>query len=135
PPQLVDDDRSFGELVATLCELGAGDDYALDTEFHRERTYWPRLALVQLAWRDQVALVDPQLVDISGLAAVLEGPATCVAHAADQDLEVLDLACSAVPSRLFDTQVAGGFLGMVSPSLASLSEKLLGLRMLKGDRL
>ena len=59
PPQLVDDDRSFGELVATLCELGAGDDYALDTEFHRERTYWPRLALIQLAWDDELVSHPP----------------------------------------------------------------------------
>ena len=134
-PRVVDEQRAFDDLVIELGRLGAGHDYALDTEFHRERTYWPRLALVQIAWDDQVVLVDPQAVEIREMATVLKGPATCVAHAADQDLEVLELACSAVPSRLFDTQIAGGFIGMVSPSLANLTEKLLGLRLVKGDRL
>jgi ribonuclease D len=58
-----------------------------------------------------------------------------VAHAADQDLEVLERACGTVPARLFDTQLAAGFLGYGSPSLASLSDKLLGRRLPKGDRL
>jgi ribonuclease D len=69
------------------------------------------------------------------LAEVLSGPATLLAHAADQDLEVLAHACDAEPSRLFDTQLAAGFLGMSSPSLTSLAENLLGIRLPKGDRL
>jgi ribonuclease D len=66
---------------------------------------------------------------------VLEGPGTAVVHAATQDLEVLQRACGAVPSRLFDTQLAAGFLGMSSPSLVSLVERTLGIRLPKGDRL
>src|SRR5207237_1127158 len=58
-----------------------------------------------------------------------------VAHAAEQDLEVLLHACGAVPSRLFDTQVAAGFLGLSSPSLATLVERFVGVRLPKGDRL
>ena len=134
-PQLVDDQRALDEVVAAVRALPAEAGYALDTEFHRERTYWPRLALIQLAWDDELVLIDPLAVDVAGLAEVLAGPAMFVAHAADQDLEVLEQACGAVPTRLFDTQVAAGFLGLVSPSLASLAEKLLGLRLLKGDRL
>src|SRR5437764_1319724 len=134
-PRLVDNQRALDEVVAKLEGLPADAGYALDTEFHRERTYWPRLALVQLAWDDELVLIDPLAVDVTCLAAVLEGPALFVAHAADQDLEVLEQACGVVPSRMFDTQVAAGFLGLVSPSLASLAEKLLGLRLLKGDRL
>jgi ribonuclease D len=56
-------------------------------------------------------------------------------HAADQDLEVLERACGCVPSVLFDTQVAAGFLGFSSPSLTSMVERLLGERLTKGDRL
>jgi ribonuclease D len=58
-----------------------------------------------------------------------------VLHAATQDLEVLDLACGAVPTRLFDTQLAAGFLGMSTPSLASLAERELRIKLPKGDRL
>jgi len=58
-----------------------------------------------------------------------------VAHAASQDLEVLDRACGVVPSQLFDTQVAAGFLGHSSASLSSLTERYLRVRLAKGDRL
>src|SRR5437763_6267854 len=123
------------DVVAPLLELVEDDDYAIDTEFHRERTYWPHLALIQLAWHDRMVIVDPLAVDVRPMAPVLEGPATCLAHAADQDLEVLGHACGATPARLFDTQLAAGFLGLSSPSLTSLTEKLLGIRLPKGDRL
>jgi ribonuclease D len=134
-PRLVEDQRALGEVVDALSALPAGGAYALDTEFHRERTYWPRLALIQVAWDEDVVLVDPLAVDVASLADVLQCPAVLVAHAADQDLEVLELACGVLPTHLFDTQIAAGFLGLASPSLASLAEKLLGLHLLKGDRL
>jgi len=123
------------ELQAVVDEVVAQPAYAIDTEFHRERTYYPHLALVQLAWPDGLALVDPLAVDLAPLARLLREGNLAVAHAADQDLEVLDLACGAVPSRLFDTQLAAGFLGFSSPSLASLAERVLGRRLTKGDRL
>jgi ribonuclease D len=109
--------------------------YAVDTEFHRERTYAPRLALLQLAWSGGCAVVDPLSVDVASLRAVLEGPGTAVLHAAGQDLEVLLRACGTVPSSLFDTQVAAGFLGFSTPSLATLLDRVLGLPLPKGDRL
>jgi ribonuclease D len=82
-----------------------------------------------------VALIDPQAVDLAPLAEVLGGPGIMVAHAAEQDLEVLELACGRGPSRLFDTQVAAGFTGQGSASLASLSAQFIGVEVLKGDRL
>jgi ribonuclease D len=115
--------------------------YALDTEFHRERTYWPRLALVQVAWPASgegpagVALIDPLAVDVAPLAKVLAGPGLMVAHAAEQDLEVLERACGRGPGRLLDTQVAAGFTGYGSSSLMALSQIFLGLTVAKGDRL
>ena len=66
---------------------------------------------------------------------MLHGPGLAVVHAAEQDLEVLEQACGTVPTRLFDTQVAAGFLGQVSPSLVNLVERVLGVRLLKGDQL
>jgi ribonuclease D len=130
--EIVTEDARLAELLGALAECPR---YALDTEFHRERTYYPRLALLQLAWDGGLALVDPLAVDLQPLADLFATPATAVLHASDQDLEVLDLACGTIPARLFDTQIAAGFLGMSSPSLASLHERYLGLRLPKGDRL
>ncbi|MGH9106870.1 MAG: ribonuclease D [Acidimicrobiales bacterium] len=138
PPEIV---ASAGALSSLVDELAAAPRYALDTEFHRERTYWPRLALVQVAWQPdagsppRVALVDPQAVDPMPLAKVLAGGGVMVAHAASQDLQVLQRSCRALPSCLFDTQVAAGFLGHGSASLASLADRFLQLRLAKGDRL
>jgi len=136
-PQWVDDDEA---LAAVLADLIGIDVVAIDTEFHRERTYFPKLALLQLAWctpggRQQVVLVDPLTVSLEPFSALLTGPTTILMHAAGQDLEVLELASRAVPARLYDTQVAAGFLGYGTPSLASLVEGELGVRLPKGDRL
>jgi ribonuclease D len=128
----IDSQAGFDSVVA---DLAHADRYALDTEFHRERTYYPHLALLQLAWGDRLVLVDPLAVDLRPFAAVLAGPGLAVLHAADQDLEVLELACAAVPSTLFDTQLAAGFLGQSSPSLGNLIDRMLGVRLPKGDRL
>jgi ribonuclease D len=122
-------------LDALARDLGQAERYALDTEFHRERTYYPHLALLQVGWEGGTALVDPFEVDLTPFAEVLQGPGLAVLHAADQDLEVLERACGAVPTKLFDTQLAAGFLGHSSPSLGNLIEKLLGVRLPKGDRL
>lgn len=126
------------DLESTVTRLLEAQRYALDTEFHRERTYWPHLALVQVAWdgpSSGVAVIDPQAVDVTPLTEVLAGPGMMVAHAADQDLEVLERACGRGPSRLFDTQVAAGFAGQGSASLATLSKVFLGSDVPKADRL
>lgn len=128
----VDTQAGFEQVVARLRDEPR---YALDTEFHRERTYWPHLALVQVAWPGGLVLLDPTTLDLGPLAEILTGPGTPVLHAADQDLEVLLRAVGTIPDRLFDTQLAAGFLGMSSPSLGSLIERTLGIRLPKGDRL
>jgi ribonuclease D len=128
----VDTDAAFAGLID---ELRAEPRYALDTEFHGERTYWPRLALLQVAWSAGIALVDPFAVDMAPFGEILRGTGVMVAHAAEQDLAILVRACGDPPTRLFDTQVAAGFIGMGAPSLASLVERLLGVKLAKGDRL
>ena len=141
--RMVTDERALAELIE---RLAAEPVYALDTEFHRERTYYPKLALVQLAWprREEadggaggieVALLDPLAVDVRPLGELLVGPAMVVIHAAAQDLEVLEVATGAVPACLFDTQIAAGFLGLGLPSLSELHERELGTSIPKGDRL
>ena len=134
--RLVTDGGALDDLLERLAGVAV---YALDTEFHRERTYYPKLALVQLAWAHdgavEVALLDPLAVDMRPLAELLRGPATVVIHAAAQDLEVLEVATGAVPARIFDTQIAAGFLGLGLPSLSELHERELGTSVPKGDRL
>ncbi len=128
----IDSDDRFEALVADLL---AAERIAVDTEFHRERSYRPQLALVQVAFDDRVALVDPIAVDIARLAGVLDADVLIVMHSCAQDIEVLAQECGTIPARLFDTQVAAGFLGMSTPSLGSLTERLLSKRLPKGDRL
>jgi ribonuclease D len=132
PSRWVDDDAGLRALAETLGQAG---QFAFDTEFHRERTYWPQLALLQVAWPGGVALVDPMAVDIGPLGPCFADAPSVVAHAAGQDLEVLDRACGCVPQNLFDTQVAAGFIGFSTPSLATLAERILDVHLPKGDRL
>jgi ribonuclease D len=66
-------------------------------------------------------------VDLGPLAKVLEGPGVAVMHAAGQDLEVLHHACGAVPSRLFDTQLACRFLGFKETGLEAVLKNLFGV--------
>ncbi len=127
--------RTAEELQDLVDELLGEEAYAIDTEFLRERTYYPQLALVQIGWGDRVAIIDPLVVDIGPFRQLLESDVLAVFHAADQDLEVLDLACGAIPRRLYDTQLAAGFVGFSTPSLSTLVERLVGVKLSKGDRL
>jgi ribonuclease D len=120
-------------VVAGLLAAGT---YGLDTEFHREKTYFAHLALLQLSWGDgEVALVDPLAVDIAPLAKVLERDEICLMHAASQDIPILDRACGVQPARLVDTQLAAGFLGFGMPGLGPLLQRRLGVSLPKADRL
>ena len=132
PDAVVTDPAALRTLVA---EVVGEDSYALDTEFHTERTYVPELALIQIGWRDKVALVDPLAVDPAPLGEVFAGAGTAVAHAASQDLDVLMAACGTIPATVFDTQIVAGFLGMSTPSLARLVDQVLGVALPKSDRL
>lgn len=129
---LVADNAGFAALVDELMEAEA---YGLDAEFHGESTYYPRLAVLQVATPTRAAVVDATIVDVSPLRAVLEGPGLMVAHAGEQDLQVLLRATGAIPARMLDTQIAAGFLGFGSPSLLKLVSELLGVRLEKGARM
>lgn len=131
-PELVETASELDEVVAATLAV---DRYAIDTEFHRERTYFPQVALIQIAWDDEVALVDPLQLDLKPFAQVLDGPGLCILHAGVQDLEVLDLATGTIPQRIFDTQIAAGFLGQANGSLKSLLDRYLNVSLPKGDRL
>ncbi|HEY1118786.1 MAG TPA: hypothetical protein VGE43_13820, partial [Acidimicrobiales bacterium] len=126
-------DTSAG-LLELIDELSGTSRLAIDTEFHRERTYWPQCALVQIGWDGGQALVDPLATDIRPIGALLTGRTT-VMHAAGQDLEVFQHSVGVVPDDLFDTQIGASFLGMSSIGLAPLVNKMLGVHLPKADRL
>lgn len=129
----IDTEAGLAEVVDALRSV---DAFGVDTEFHREKTYYPQLALVQIAWGDDdIVLVDPLAVDLLPLAEALTGPAVVVMHAASQDLEVLHRACETLPRDLFDTQLAAAFVGHSMPSLANLVDRFYGVHLPKGDRL
>ncbi len=132
PYRYVDSSAGLREVVGALV---SEPRYALDTEFHRERTYRPQAALIQIAWPGDLVLIDPLAVDVEPLAGVLGAGGLMVAHAAGQDLEVLEYCCGTVPERIFDTQIAAGFLGLGTPALATLYESEIGWKPPKGDRL
>jgi ribonuclease D len=123
------------DLARVVEQIAAAERYALDTEFHREKTYFPKLALLQIAVGSELLLIDPLRVDVRALAPAFGSDALAVLHAAQQDLDVLTHAVGAVPRRLWDTQVGAGFLGYGTPSLMSLLQGELSVTPLKGDRL
>jgi len=95
--------------LAAFCERIAGAAFiAVDTEFMRETTYWPRLCLVQVATPDAAANIDPlaEGLDLAPLLAILADPSIVkVFHAARQDVEIFN-NLGVIPRPLFDTQIA-----------------------------
>lgn len=86
---------------------------AIDTEFLREKTYYAKLCLLQLATDDETAIVDPfEVENLRVLAPLLENESVVkLFHAGGQDLEILLREVGALPRPLFDTQVAAALLG------------------------
>jgi ribonuclease D len=108
--QYVDNSQSLSDL----CQQLAGSQWlAVDTEFHREKTYYPELCLIQVANDDIIACVDPLAVD--DLTPLLDlfyrEDMTLVFHAARQDLELFFLLRDSLPAHVFDTQLAATVLG------------------------
>ena len=103
------------EALEALCaRLRAEAVVTVDTEFMRERTYWPELCVVQLAGGADVAVVDALApgIDLAPLGALLADTNVMkVFHAARQDVEIFVLRFGDVPRPMFDTQVAAMVAG------------------------
>lgn len=106
---------------------------ALDTEFTRERTFYARLGLLQLATDDVIACVDPLRVDLAPLLDALYDPRLLkVLHAGRQDLEVFHDLRGAVLRPVFDTQIAAALLGYADQiGYAALVESITGVKLPK----
>jgi ribonuclease D len=125
------------ELVA-FCNAVALDSFiAVDTEFMRETTYWPKLCLIQAATPTHEAIIDPlaEGLDLTPFLDILKDPAIIkVFHAARQDTEIF-VKLGAMPKPMFDTQVAAmaaGFGDQVSYD--SLVRQMLKIDLDKGSR-
>jgi len=86
----------------------------LDTEFIRERTYWPQLALVQMAVGDEILLIDPLIPGMTDALATWLSDTSIVKvmHSASEDLVTFKVACGVLPRPLFDTQIAASLAGI-----------------------
>ena len=129
PPQPRQSCISVNQWIASQTELNSWLEpraslpaIAVDTEFMRERTFYPQLALVQLADADGNAVLFDPLPEAEGgrdsrpdttLRALLTDPTTVkVMHSASEDLQAFSRYCDALPSTLFDTQIAAALCGM-----------------------
>ena len=131
-PMWIDSER---DLTALSSRLKSVEVYSLDTEFHRERTYYPQLALMQINVEGSIYLIDTTKLDPAAIAELLDNRALVLLHAAQQDLDVLQLVCDTKLTNIFDTQIAAGFVGYSTPSLSALVQRELGISLPKGDRL
>ncbi len=102
------------QLEALCRELAGAEFLCVDTEFVRERTYYPQLALIQLGTPELSACIDPLAIDdLTPVDRLFQnGAITKVFHAASQDLEIFQHLFGALPRPLFDTQIAAAVLGM-----------------------
>ncbi len=114
-----------------LCQqLSQSEFVTVDTEFVREQTYYPQLALIQIADQQTIACIDPLAIDdLTPLKQLFRNPAvTKVFHAAGQDMEIFYLIFGELPQPLFDTQIAATVLGQGEQiGYANLVKEILGV--------
>lgn len=125
----IDNDAALARLVAALADTSIA---AIDTEFVREKTYYPQLCLIQVGTGAEVACIDCLAgIDLAPLFARLFDPSfTWVLHSARQDLEVVFQLTGRMPPRLIDTQVAAALTGYAPQiGLEGLLERTLGVEL------
>ncbi len=132
---LITDTRTLQDFCADLAQEEA---IAVDTEFMRERTYWAKVCLVQLAGTNAAAAIDPlaEGIDLAPLFALLAAPQVLkVFHAGRQDLEIFHRLMGRLPAPVFDTQLAAMVCGFGDQvSYETLAAKLTRARLDKGSR-
>lgn len=126
------------DLAAFVDRLQGTEFVTVDTEFMREKTYWPQLCLIQVAGPDEAAIIDPQAdgIDLAPLFALMRDTSVLkVFHAARQDVEIFVHLTGEVPAPLFDTQVAAMVCGFGdSVGYETLVSRLTNGRIDKSSR-
>jgi len=129
--------ETYQDLVELCQRAREKDCIALDTEFVWNRTYYPKLGVIQIGLApDDCHLIDvPAIDDLTPLGALIADPAIVIMlHDAQQDLAILKRVTNAYPHNVFDTRCAAGLAGMSSTlSLADLLENLLGVTLDKSE--
>jgi ribonuclease D len=129
---------STGELEALTAELAKTPYIALDTEFMRDQTYWPKLCLIQVAAPGVEAIIDPLAadLDLSTFHVLLTDTRIMkVMHAARQDIEIFFHQAGVIPDPLFDSQVAAMVCGFgEAASYETLARKLAHVEIDKSAR-
>jgi ribonuclease D len=125
--------------LAAHCKAFAKADFlTVDTEFMRDRTYWPKLCLVQIASADEAVAVDPLApdIDLAPLFSLLNDKRVLkVFHAARQDMEIFFHLTGRIPKPVFDTQVAAMVCGFAeSVGYETLVTRLAGAKLDKASR-
>ncbi len=119
------------ELLQAYCSSMATQEWlVLDTEFIREKTYFPNLCLIQIANQERAACIDTLAIeDLSALRQLVNSQSTIkIFHAASQDLEIFFNLFGEIPTPLFDTQIAASALGYGDQvSYAHLVNKICGI--------
>ncbi len=126
------------DLAALARRLHDHGAFALDMEFERERSYWPKLQLIQVAIPGEAAAVDPLTVpDLSPLLDLIADPSVeKVTHAGRQDAEIFYLKSGKAPRNLYDTQIAAALLGLGEQiGYAALVHRMLGVKLEKKERI
>src|SRR6201995_1927865 len=125
------------ELAAFCKRIEKAPFIAVDTEFMRETTYWPKLCLIQVASASAAAVVDPlaEEMDLAPLLAVVADPKVeKVFHAARQDVEIFN-NLGVLPRPLFDTQIAGMAAGFGEQiAYDALVRQMLRIKLDKSSR-
>jgi len=114
PPDVITSNDALDELVEAVRAAGV---FAYDTEFIGEETYHPRIALIQIATRERVSLID-LMADVDPTPVwelVADAEVQTVVHAGEQDLEPVVRHLDRAPANVFDTQVAAAFTGRPYP--------------------
>ncbi len=123
------------EKLIELCQrLQSCEWLALDTEFMREKTYYPQLCLLQIGTPEMTACIDPLAIsDLGPVLDLIYNPnITKVLHAAGQDMEIFYHLRGSLPGPVFDTQIAAPLLGYPEQAgYARLVEDILGIHLKK----
>ncbi len=124
--------------LADLCRrLARADRIGIDTEFVSEDTFRPELCLIQVATKDDLAVIDPyRSGDLTAFWQMLaDGDHRTIVHAAREELNFSLHACGRPPANLFDTQLASGFCSSEYPSsYGSVVTRFLNARPAKGEQ-
>ena len=130
--------ENTADLRTLIAEMSGAPYVALDTEFLRDQTYWPKLCLIQIAVPGSDAIIDPlaEGIDLTSFYDLLKQPHIVkVLHAARQDIEIFCQQGGVIPAPLFDTQIAAMVCGFGdAASYETLARKLAKVEIDKSAR-